>query len=135
MSKLTLVTCAIVLATFLAGCNTTLPGTVKRADVDSLGLFNGTWILHTNDSSENCEYNANPAYVRVKGGVAETVQGKGYVSHTGEFTIKDNSGDNTVGATRIYSGNLNDANGRVIVDYREFNRADCALSLMIEKAK
>lgn len=119
----------------LTGCSLMLPPTIEKKDRDQSGQFDGTWVLQTNDIIGNCQYNHTRAYLTVEDGIGKTSHGKGFISKAGDFRIKDKVFDNSDWAVRVYGGNLVNAKGRVIVDYKWHSATDCSIGLSIEKVK
>lgn len=119
----------------ISGCSAILPSSIKETDRDLSGQFDGKWSIETNAVLGNCKHNFSRTYMHTKNGVIETNRrdSTGYVSKTGNFRIEDRVFDNSHWATRVYSGNLVDGTGRVIVDYRWFHARDCSQSIYIHK--
>lgn len=126
---------ALSIALLLSGCSSMLSDSIKKIDYDSAGQFNGTWILQADDVVGNCRHDFSRTYVTIKSGIAKTTQGKGYVSHTGDFKIQDDVFHDSEKTTRIYNGNLIKGKGRMIVDYKSSYTTDCSMDFSVQKIK
>lgn len=111
------------------------PVAIEEIDRDRSDQFDGTWVLQANDPIGNCQYNYTRAYLTVEDGIGNIGHGEGYVSKTGDFRTEDKVFSNSDWAVRVYGGNLVEARGRVIVDYKWFYATDCTIGFSIKKVK
>jgi len=117
----------------LAGCSLNLPIATKDVDRELTGKFDGKWVLETKSIVGNCSYNYKRAYLNVKNGLGKVHNGKGYVSKTGDFRIEDDIFYNSDWGLRVYGGNLVNAKGRMIIDFKSLNATDCSIGFSIKK--